>query len=252
MAWCRSIGVACAPATTIATVLWVLLPPSEGKTSGGDGPGWHPDSGAFTELAGPRVRVANALRRSKGGTKKALGADGDLLRRAKAANLAVVGGPTLPAWQRFSGVVWEALSPSDLTTRARRRAEAGVIVVSAVAGLSAWSDPVPDFRLKLSAALPPIGRLGAFWKEPITRALNDRLEGATVVDLLPNEHRAAWIPDPGRYDLVRPLLATRDGKPAGHAGKATKGRLARAILESGDVESTLATFDPGELTLTVE
>ena len=181
-----------------------------------------------------------------------MGADGPLLQRAKAANLGLVGGPTMPAWQRFSGVVWEALSPADLTIRARRRAEAGVIVVSAVAGLSAWSDPVPDFRLKLSAALPPIGRLGAFWQQPLTQVLNDRLDGATVVDLLPNEHRAAWITDPSRYDLVRPLLATRDGKPAGHAGKATKGRLARAILESGDVERTLATFDAGELALTVE
>ena len=233
-------------------MIWVLLPPSEGKTPGGDGTGWHPDSGAFPDLADARIRVANALRRAKGGTKKALGADGDLLKRSKAANLAVIGGPTRPAWQRFSGVVWEALHPSDLTTRARRRAETGVIVVSAVTGLSAWSDPVPDFRLKLSASLPPIGRLAAFWHQPLTEVLNERLEGATVVDLLPNEHRAAWSPDPHRYDLVRPLLATRDGKPAGHAGKATKGRLARAILESGDVERSLATFDPGELALAVE
>ncbi len=233
-------------------MIWVLLPPSEGKTPGGDGTGWQPDSGVFADLAGPRIRVANALRRAKGGTKRILGADGDLLKRSKAANLAIVAGPTLPAWQRFSGVVWEALSPSDLTGRARRRAETGVIVVSAVTGLSAWSDPVPDFRLKLSASLPPIGRLCAFWQQPLTRVLNDRLAGATVIDLLPNEHRAAWIPDPRRYDLVRPLLAARDGKPAGHAGKATKGRLARAILESGDVERTLATFDPGELALTVQ
>ena len=241
----------CAPAATIADVIWVLLPPSEGKTPGGDGPGWEPESGAFPELAGHRVRVANALRRSKGGTKKSLGADGALLKRSKAANLAVLGGPTMPAWQRFSGVVWEALGPADLPARARRRAETGVLVVSAVAGLSAWSDPVPDFRLKLSVAVPPIGRLAAFWQQPLTQVLNDRVEGATVVDLLPNEHRAAWTADPSRYDLVRPLLATRDAKPAGHAGKATKGRLARALLESGDVERTLATFDPGELTLTI-
>ena len=115
-----------------------------------------------------------------------------------------------------------------------------------------FRSPVPDFRLKLSASLPPVGPLAAFWRQPLTQVLNDRFDGATVVDLLPNEHRAAWTADPGRYDLVRPLLATRDGKPAGHAGKATKGRLARAILESDDVERTLATFDAGELALTVE
>jgi hypothetical protein len=70
-----------------------------------------------------------------------------------------------------------------------------------------------------------------------------------VVDLLPNEHRAAWLADPGRYDLVRPALVTRGGKPAGHGGKAAKGLLARALLTSGDVEATLATFDPAALGL---
>lgn len=216
---------------------------------GGDGVGWQPASGQFAELAAQRVRVVNALRRARGGTARALGADGDLLKRAKAANRALIGGPTLPVWQRFRGVVWEALAPEALSEPARRRAEKGVIVVSAVLGLSAWDDPVPDFRLKLSATLPPIGRFAAFWQQPLTEALNDRLEGATVVDLLPNEHRSAWIPDGDRYDLVRPRLTTRDGKPAGHDGKATKGRLARALLESGDVARTLATFDPGALLL---
>jgi hypothetical protein len=39
-------------------------------------------------------------------------------------------------------------------------------------------------------------------------------------------------------------LQTRAGKPAGHGGKAAKGLLARALLTSGDVEGTLASFDP--------
>ncbi len=240
------------PSAKIVAMLTVLLPPSEGKAPGGVGPGWQPVAGEFADLALQRRRVANALRRARGGTAQLLGADGDLLKRSKAANRSVLGSPTRPAWQRFRGVVWEALDPETLSPTARRRAEAGVIVLSAVAGLSAWDDPVPDFRLKLSAALPPMGRVGAFWKEPLTEVLNHRIEGSTVVDLLPNEHRAAWVPDPDRYRLVRPRLSTPDAKPAGHAGKATKGRLARALLESGDVERTLATFDPGELVLSTE
>ena len=230
----------------------ILLPPSEGKAPGGSGAGWEPTAGEFADLAPARLRVANALRRARGGTKKMLGANGELLARSREANRALIGAPTMPAWQRFSGVVWEGLDPPGLTAGARRRAEAGVIVVSAVTGLSAWDDPVPDFRLKLSASLPPMGRLAAFWEKPLSAALNARLEGRTVVDLLPNEHRAAWVADPTRYHLVRPQLATPDAKPAGHAGKATKGRLARALLESDDIERTLTTFDPGELMLTVE
>ncbi len=230
----------------------LLLPPSEGKVQDGDGPGWQPDQGEFPLLAPPRLRVVNALRRARGGTAKQLGASSELLARAKAANLGLLDSPTLPAWQRFSGVVWEALDPPSLSAAARRRAASGVLVVSAVTGVSAWGDPVPDFRLKLSASIAPIGRIASFWQEPLSQTLNDRLAGHVVVDLLPNEHRAAWTPDPERYQLIRPVLATRDGKPAGHAGKATKGRLARALLDSGRPEPSLAAFDTGELALTIE
>lgn len=232
-------------------MLFVLLPPSEGKVAAGDGPGWTPDLGEFPDLGPARVRVANALRRARGGTAKQLGARGELLNRAKTANRSLIGAATLPAWRRFSGVVWEALDPETLRAPARRRAEAGVLVISAVTGVSAWNDPVPDFRLKLSASVSPLGRLAAFWQAPLTKVLNDRLEGHTVFDLLPNEHRAAWIPDPDRYELVRPVLATADGKPAGHAGKAAKGRLARALVESAHPHRTLASFDAGDLVITV-
>jgi len=230
-------------------VLFVLLPPSEGKVAGGDGPAWTVDAGEFADLGPARTRVVNALRRHRGGTQKMLGARGELLIRAREANRALLGAPTLPAWQRFSGVVWEHLGPETLSTRARRRAEAGVIVVSAVTGLSAWTDPVPDFRLKLSATVPPVGNLAGFWRDRLSPGLNDRLAGHTVVDLLPNEHRAAWTVAPDRYEVIRPNLVTPDGKPAGHGGKAAKGRLAHALLESGDAARTLSTFDPGDLRL---
>jgi len=233
-------------------VLVLLLPPSEGKVAGGDGPAWSVDAGAFGGLAPERTRVANALRRHRGGTGRMLGATGSLLRTARAANLALVGAPTLPAWRRFSGVVWEHLGPATLGAAARGRARAGVIVVNAVTGLAGWDDPVPDFRLKLSASVPPVGNLATFWRTPLSSALHDRLRGHTVVDLLPNEHRAAWAADAGggADRLVRPALATPDGKPAGHAGKAAKGRLARALLDAPDVDRTLATFDAGDLLLT--
>lgn len=226
-------------------MLVILLPPSEGKAPGGDGPAWSVNDGRFgPELAAGRTRVLNALKRANGGTAKQLGARGDLLTAAKAANLAALGGATLPAHERFTGVVWGHLDPPGLPTRARRRAERGVLVISALTGLTAWADPVPDFRLKLSASVPPVGNVATFWRPVLSRVLNDHLAGHTVVDLLPHEHGAAWIPEPDRYDLVRPSLEHRNGKPAGHGGKAAKGLLARALLTSGDVDDTLRTFDP--------
>jgi len=226
-------------------VLVILLPPSEGKAPGGDGSPWSVEDGVFgPALAAGRTRVVNALKRAKGGTAKHLGAKGDLLAAAKAANLTASGGPTLPAHQRFTGVVWGHLDPPSLGAAARRRAEAGVLVLSALTGITAWADPVPDFRLKLSASVPPVGNVAAFWRPRLSPVLNDHLEGHTVVDLLPNEHRNAWVPEPHRYELLRPALEHRDGKPAGHGGKAAKGLLARALLTSGDAAVTLAGFDP--------
>ncbi len=226
-------------------MLVILLPPSEGKAAGGDGPPWSIDDGRFgPDLAPDRTRVVKALKRAKGGTAGQLGAKGDLLTAAKAANVAVGGGPTLPAHLRFTGVVWGHLDPPSLPARARRRAGDGVLVLSALTGITTWDDPVPDFRLKLSASVPPVGNLAAFWRPALSPVLNDHLAGHTVVDLLPNEHRAAWVPDPERYDLRRPELLNADGRPAGHGGKAAKGLLARALLVSGDVDATLASFDP--------
>jgi hypothetical protein len=161
-------------------------------------------------------------------------------------------GPTLPAWQRFTGVVWDHLAPGELSGPSFARAEESVLVVSAVAGLSAWSDPVPDFRLKLSVSLGAPGRLDRFWRPTLSALLDDHLAGRTVVDLLPNEHRAAGVPSPDRYELIRPMLTTSDGRPAGHDAKAAKGLLARALLEDDDVERTLATFAPFPLHLRVE
>lgn len=233
-------------------VLTILLPPSEGKAPGGRGAGWDPASGRFGRLAEQRRAVADALVAVGGGSEKLLGARGELLERAREANRSVLGAPTLPAWRRFTGVVWTALGAEDLPPEAKARARSSVVVVSALTGLTAWSDPVPDFRLKLSVAPPGLGRLDAFWREPLSTVLNRHLARRTVVDLLPLEHRAAWVPDPSRYRLLRPVFTTHDGKPGGHGAKAAKGELARALLLGADVDQVLSSFDAAPLRLDVE
>jgi cytoplasmic iron level regulating protein YaaA (DUF328/UPF0246 family) len=248
-------------------VLVVLLPPSEGKAPGGDGPAWTPDSGRFPELARERERIAKALARAGGGSQKVLGVKGDQLVRAKEANAALLlGAPTLPAFRRFTGVVWEHLrgtgalgAPDDpLPTGVQRQAKRSVLVISGVTGLSAWDDPLPDFRLKLSVSLGRLGRIDKLWRDPVTAALEAHLAGNVVVDLLPNEHRAAWTPDPdgAGYTLLRPQLLLPNGKPAGHWGKAAKGLLARDLLTAAaaaddDVERTISLFQAPEVQVTL-
>ena len=230
-------------------MLAILLPPSEGKASGGSGPGWRPDAGRFgSELAAERRAVADALATAGGGTPTLLGVkEGPALDRARAANTTLIGAPTLPAWRRFTGVVWDHLDPGGFTAAERRKVSRRVLVLSALAGLSAMDDPLPDFRLKLSVPLAPMGKLSTWWSPRLSEVLNDHLAGRWVVDLLPQEHRAAWRPDPDRYDLHRVTLVRPDGSNAGHHAKAGKGLLSRALLESDDPKRTLKTWRHPEL-----
>jgi cytoplasmic iron level regulating protein YaaA (DUF328/UPF0246 family) len=218
----------------------LLLPPSEGKAPGGSGPGWDPGSGRFgTRLARQRRTVAKALRAAGGGDAKLLGVKGEALERAQAVNRTLVGGPCLPAAERFTGVVWDHLDVAGLPAAARERALASVLVLSAVAGVVALDDPLPDHRLKFTAGLAPVGRLATSWRPTITAVLAEHLEGALVIDLLPGEHAAAWDPAAVPATHLRVRLIDRAGRPAGHFAKAAKGRLARSLLRSADPERAL-------------
>jgi cytoplasmic iron level regulating protein YaaA (DUF328/UPF0246 family) len=243
-----------ADALASSLVLAILLPPSEGKAPDGTGPGWEPDSGRFgSRLASERTVVAEALAAADGGSSKLLGVkEGPTLDRARQVNTALVGAPTLPAWRRFTGVVWDHFDPGGFTAAERRKLSRRVFVISALAGVSALDDPLPDFRLKLSVSLDPMGKLSTWWSPTLSEVLNDRLAGRQVVDLLPQEHRAAWQPDADRYTLQRVTLVRPDGSNAGHHAKAGKGLLTRALLESDDAGRTLATWRHPDLRVRVD
>jgi cytoplasmic iron level regulating protein YaaA (DUF328/UPF0246 family) len=185
-------------------------------------------------LANHRNQLAEALRTDHGGSEKLLGVRGDHLDRAQSANVSLVGAPSLPAWRRYTGVVWDHLDPASLPRADRRR----IVVVSGLLGLVRGDDPVPDYRLRMGASLDPFGKLSTWWRTDLSDALNRYATGRTakqsrvIVDLLPKEHRAAWTPD-GRVRGVSIEFVDRTGKPGGHFAKAAKGELARAVLADG-------------------
>ena len=216
----------------------LLLPPSEGKADGGRAPRPGASPGPFdAELADARASVRRALagglrRVSVAKAEKLLGVRGDNLVRARAATDAYVRGdaPVLPAWQRYTGVVWDHAGPW-------RSAEAKrVLVPSAVYGLATAADPIADYRLKLSVVLPGVGNLARFWKPTVTAALVAHARRRTVVDLLPAEHAAAI--DWSLLEAVVPVVHVRfrnaaGDRAVGHDAKAVKGELARCLLGEG-------------------
>ncbi|MGA1005467.1 MAG: YaaA family protein, partial [Ilumatobacteraceae bacterium] len=210
--------------------LAILLPPSEGKAEGGRTPRWKAGSGTFgSALRRPRAEVVAALLAAKGGDAKLLGVSGQHLARAQESNRELDGAPTVPACERYTGVVWGHLSPDTLSAKARTRAVESVVVVSGLRGLVGFADPVPDYRVKMGASLKPMGKLSTWWRDPLSTTLNDWADGRVVIDLLPNEHRAAWTPGDSMREHVVVSFVEKSGKVAGHDAKAAKGLLARHL-----------------------
>ena len=213
----------------------ILLPPSEGKADGGKArTKWKSTTGEFgKQLSGARDELIGALKKADGGNAAMLGVKGALLDRAKNANENLVGSPTLPAFERYTGVVWEHLSLESMTSAQRSKALKHIVVLSGLLGAVGGADPTPDYRLKMGARILPMGTLSRWWREPLSVALNQRFGDYIVVDLLPQEHRAAFEPDLdllGEY--LRVEINEKSGKAGGHDAKAAKGRLARHILDS--------------------
>lgn len=224
-----------APATPAAPVL--LLPPSEGKAPGGDGPPVEWAAGAFGDLADQRLAVRDAVRRAirAGGGQKLLGVSGRHLDRALDEWAGIDTAPTAPAAARYTGVVWDALDLASLAAPARRRAMSRLVVTSGLWGLVAATDPIPAYRLKMGARIEGLGSLAAWWRPVVSRALAARARRGAVIDLLPLDHRAAIDESVlGAGRLVR-VEIVEDGpggrRSVGHAGKQVKGWLARALVE---------------------
>lgn len=214
----------------------ILIPPSEGKAPGGDGPVWEPRT-MHVDLDDRRLQVMAALRsamRADAATRaKLLGVKGDALAAATVANRNIANSPTMPAAERFTGVLYDALDLGSLSAAARRRADRCVLIPSGVFGLVAPSDPIPDHKLKMSVTLGSLGRLSTWWRDRVSEALCGRAEGRPVWNLLPNEHATAVDLAGVEQFSVTFLEPNRRGElvAVSHWNKLLKGALVRLLLE---------------------
>jgi uncharacterized protein len=203
----------------------LLLPPSEGKADGGDvKTPWSPTLGATSkEVSTARKVIADTYSKSSG------------VRVVKTA--------TMLATDRYTGVVWKHLDLASLPVATRRKLQKQIYVVSGLLGLVRGDESIPNYKLKMGARLAPIGSLASFWKPVLTVEVAKLGQKHLLVDLLPNEHRAAidWneVPNHVQIDLV----AKDGGRVGGHNAKAAKGLLARHILTTNsDLKSAIRSF----------
>ncbi len=190
--------------------------------------------------------LAAAMKGSEAERSKLLGVKGKALAVATAANRAARSSPTMPSIERYTGVLYDALDHRSLNAAHRRRLQASVLIFSGLWGAVAPADLIPEYKLKMGASLPRLGKLSTWWRGELSGAIAERAAGRRVWNLLPNEHAAAWQA-PGGLDQwsVRFLDRLADGSlvAVSHSNKALKGELVRFLAaEPGADVSDLAAW----------
>ncbi len=176
--------------STLRPVL-VLLPPSETKRDGGDGPPLRLDALSHPALDAVRKALVDelvVLAANPHACRRALGLsaaqDAEIAR-----NAALWTSPTMPALHRYTGVLYDALDVGSLRGAAAGRARTRLAVGSALFGLLRADDPVPAYRLSAGSALPGAGTLAARWKPVLEPELAAIAAAATTGSSSPNAAR---------------------------------------------------------------
>lgn len=212
----------------------VLLPPSETKRIGGDGPALRLDALSSPTLEPVRAELVGdltALATDTAASRRALGLsagqDAEIER-----NAILLRSSTLPAIQRYTGVLYDALDVESLSGAAASRARARLAVGSALFGLLRADDLVPAYRLSATSKLPGRPTLAARWRPDLEPVLAKIAADELVVDLRSGSYAALGrLPEAVQVEV---LAEYPDGHRTvvSHFNKAHKGRLARALASS--------------------
>lgn len=213
----------------------ILLPPSETKRPGGAGAPLDLDTLALPSLTTPRQRVIDAL--------VALSADEDeaarvlkLSERQRGdidANARLRTTPTMPAADRYTGVLFDALGAATLSSAGRRWLGDHVLIHSAPFGPVGALDGIPAYRLAATGRLPGLPSLKRVWADAVTEAL--AASALRFVLDLRSEAYAALGPVPAEVSSVYVRIVSEgpDGvvRALNHFNKHAKGALVRALAE---------------------
>ena len=224
----------------------ILLPPSETKRPDGWGRPLDVAGLALPRLTPQREAVIAAL--------VGLSADADEAARVLklgptqrgeiAVNAALREAPTMPAIDRYTGVLYDALDAASVSAAGRRWLGAHVLVHSAPLGPVGALDAIPAYRLGAATSVPGVAPLRRLWAQAVSAAIED-LDPRFVLDLR-SEAYVALGPVPAgtgsRY--VRVVSEGSDGavRALNHFNKHAKGALVRRLAEDRPRIGSAAAF----------
>ncbi|HEV2887875.1 MAG TPA: peroxide stress protein YaaA [Jatrophihabitans sp.] len=217
----------------------ILLPPSEAKNPGGGGLPLARRQ-RRQPIEDSREKVLRALDELLAGpdAARSLLLPDSVAADALADNRRVRTAPTMPALDRYAGIVYDGLFLQPLSDAARAVANREVLIFSGLFGVLRGGDPVPAYRVPAKAWLPGVGVLATFWRSRLEALMPALLDRGPLIDLRSGDYAAMWQPGDrgpraGRLVSVRVLSPRPDGSLGviSFASKLAKGRLTAALLE---------------------
>ena len=212
----------------------ILLPPSETKRPGGAGAPLDLRGLALPELHDERSAVVDALvdladdeDAARSVLKLSARQLGDI-----AHNRMMRGAATMPAVDRYTGVLFDALDAATLSAASRRWLGAHVWIHSAPLGPIGALDAIPAYRLAAGTSLPGLPALRRHWADATQRAIAQAAP-PFVLDLR-SEAYVALGPVPASVPSVYVRVVTDDeggSRALNHFNKKSKGLLVRALAE---------------------
>jgi cytoplasmic iron level regulating protein YaaA (DUF328/UPF0246 family) len=217
-----------------------LLPPSETKEPGGQK---SAKVLSFPELTPTRKLLERALVdlcSNPSMAAKALKLGPKQQGEIK-VNLELTKPKCLPAIDRYTGTLYDALKLGGLTSAMRNRAMKSVFIQSSLFGLICAMDEIPIYRFSAGSKIPGIN-IKSLW-QLAHKDIWSKLSNQTVIDLRSNSYsELAPIPESVSSYSVEVVLEDSRGnrKSLNHFNKQAKGQFLRAILLAKPEAKTIA------------
>lgn len=149
-----------------------LLPPSEGKQTGGEQ--WEKKLSFSFDMP---------LDIAKNATEKDLKCKDKRFKEAIALNTNIGTSEKLPSISRYSGVMYNAIAYPALHKQWKKYFEESFLILSGMYGILKPDDMIGNYKLPIETK-----GLYSFWGDTITQALNKQWADM-IVDFLPNAYK---------------------------------------------------------------
>ncbi|GAB2823655.1 peroxide stress protein YaaA [Alpinimonas psychrophila] len=233
----------------------ILLPPSETKRDGGEGAPLDLATLSFSSaLTGTRKRILSAtvaLAKHPTESAKVLKLSAKQMFEVE-RNRTLMTSPTMPAIDRYTGVLFEALGAGTLPHASRAFLGSHTFIQSALLGPIGGLDMIPAYRLSFDSRLPKLegSPLKKVWAVPAGKALSEAIgvrSGRHLVLDLRSEGYADLAPLPavGNVFYVRVVTRGADGavRALNHFNKKGKGEFLRTLAIDAAVTAGISSLE---------